>query len=51
LARAARWCVVRREEEFDEILLKAKALIEAIVTAQRGSMEGAAFEIEGRFNH
>ena len=35
------------DEEFDEILLKAKALIEAIVTAQRGSMEGTAFQIEG----
>jgi para-aminobenzoate synthetase len=35
------------DEEFDEILLKAKALIEAIVTAQRGSMEGEAYEVEG----
>jgi para-aminobenzoate synthetase len=33
------------DEEFDEILLKAKALIEAIVTAQRGSMEGEAVEV------
>ena len=35
------------DEEFDEILLKAKALIEAIVTAQRGSMEGTAVEVTG----
>jgi len=35
------------DEEFDEILLKAKALIEAIVTAQRGSMEGTAMEVTG----
>jgi para-aminobenzoate synthetase len=34
-------------DEFDEAMLKAKALIEAIVTAQRGSMEGDAFQIEG----
>ncbi|HEV3114904.1 MAG TPA: aminodeoxychorismate synthase component I, partial [Candidatus Binataceae bacterium] len=35
------------DEEFDEILLKAKALIEAIVTAQRGSMDGTSVEVTG----
>jgi para-aminobenzoate synthetase len=35
------------DEEFDEILLKAKALIEAIVTAQRGSMDGTSVEVIG----
>jgi len=34
-------------DEFDETMLKAKALIQAIVTAQRGSMEGPAFYIRG----
>lgn len=33
--------------EFDETLLKAKALVEAIVVAQRGTMDGTAFRIEG----
>jgi len=33
--------------EFEETMLKAKALIQAIVMAQRGSMEGIPFQIEG----
>jgi para-aminobenzoate synthetase len=33
--------------EFEEILLKAKAIVQAIVIAQRGSTEGTAFLIEG----
>jgi para-aminobenzoate synthetase len=35
------------EAEFEETMLKAKALIHAIVVAQRGSMDGASFRIEG----
>ena len=35
------------EDEFEEILLKAKAIVQAIVVAQRGSMDGTAFLIEG----
>jgi para-aminobenzoate synthetase len=33
--------------EFEETMLKAKAIVQAIVIAQRGSMEGTAFHIEG----
>jgi len=33
--------------EFEETMLKAKAIVQAIVLAQRGSTEGAAFVIEG----
>jgi para-aminobenzoate synthetase len=32
--------------EFEETMLKAKALVQAVVLAQRGTMEGAAFLIE-----
>jgi para-aminobenzoate synthetase len=35
------------EAEFEETLLKARALIEAVVIAQRGSLQGNAFLIEG----
>ena len=35
------------EDEFEETLLKAKAIVQAIVVAQRGSMDGTAFLIEG----
>lgn len=35
------------EEELEETMLKARALIEAIVTSLRGSMQGTAFVIEG----
>ena len=35
------------EDEFEETMLKARALVQAIVVAQRGSMEGTAFLIEG----
>jgi para-aminobenzoate synthetase len=33
--------------EFDETMLKAKALVQAIVIAQRGTMDGTAFVIDG----
>jgi para-aminobenzoate synthetase len=33
--------------EFEETMLKAKAIVQAIVIAQRGSMEGTAFLMEG----
>jgi para-aminobenzoate synthetase len=35
------------EAEFEETMLKAKAIVQAIVIAQRGSMDGAAVRIEG----
>lgn len=35
------------DAEFAETMLKARALIEAIVISQRGSLEGNAFTIEG----
>jgi para-aminobenzoate synthetase len=35
------------EDEFEETMLKAKAIVQAIVVAQRGSMDGTAFLIEG----
>ena len=34
-------------DEFEETMLKAKAIVQAIVVAQRGSMDGTAFLIEG----
>ncbi len=36
------------EAEFEEIMLKAKALVHAITLAQRGTLEGDAFRIKGR---
>ncbi len=33
--------------EFEETMLKARALVQAIVVAQRGNMDGTAFIIEG----
>ena len=33
--------------EFEETMLKAKAIVQAIILAQRGSTEGTAFVIEG----
>ena len=35
------------DAEFEEILLKARAIVQAVVIAQRGSTEGTAFRIEG----
>ena len=35
------------EAEFEETMLKAKAIIQAIVVAQRGSIDATAFRIEG----
>jgi para-aminobenzoate synthetase len=34
-------------DEFEETMLKAKALIQAIVMAERGSLDGTAFRVEG----
>ena len=37
--------------EFEETMLKAKALVQAVVLAQRGTMEGTAFLIEEGVTH